>query len=528
MSYTFCCHETFMNAPDVTAFMLYRNEIAPVLESKRSALDGMYSAVMGRSEINPVFLMGLTLLQLMERLPDRQAVAACRYDIRWRMALDIPGDWRGIDPSTLVYFRKRLIKHGQAKLVLDAALEAMRNAGYMKDRAAVRIDSTHLVGAIAHMSRLECVRESLRLALEFLVQLNDSAAWEPWYSRYSERNPQELRNPTEERLRATMKQAGADCRQVLALAEKLEKVVWESKPIQLLRRVFEEQYEANPEITQRRALSSGSIQNPHDPEATWSTKRSIGKSGWVGYKVQVCETVVPEKRQKGEPTEAVITAVVTQPAITSDHGSVPPVLLEHSQRGNKPPGTVYADAGYISATQLVQAESDGLDLCGPMPAPPHSKGRFGTDAFDVNLPERKAVCPGGKPSSTCSCIREADNPGSYYYFEWSRADCSTCPLRAQCLSTKKREPFRTIQVSEHHMTAQKRRQECRTQDYRDRMKNRNAIEGTISELKRRYGIRRARYRGLQKTNLQILFCASGCNLRRWAARRNWMKKRQHA
>ena len=517
-----------MNSPAFTAFMLYRDEIAPVLERKRSALDRMYAPVMGRPEIDPVFLMGLTLLQIMERLPDRQAVAACRFDVRWRTALNIPGDWRGINSSTLVYFRKRLIQHGQSKLALDAALEAMRNAGYLKARASVRIDSTHLLGDIARMSRLECVRESLRLALEFLVQLDDSADWEPWYGRYTDRNPQELRNPTEDRLRTTMVQAGTDCREILTLAETLGKTVWESNPIQLLRRVFEEQFEATPTITSRRAVVPGGIQNPHDPEAMWSTKRSIGKTGWVGYKVQVCETVTDEKRRKGEPTETVITAVVTQPAITSDHGSLMPVLHEHEQMGNAPAETTYTDAGYISATQLVRAESEGLEICGPMPAPPHGKDRFGTDAFDVNLPERKAVCPGGKTSSACSCIRESNHAGPYYYFEWSLADCSGCPLKAQCLSAKKLQPFRTIQVSEHHMAAQERRRLCRTQDYRERMKKRNAIEGTISELKRRYGIRRARYRGLQKTTLQIIFSASACNLRRWATRRNWMEKRQNA
>ena len=100
MNYTFCCDEPFMNSPAFTAFMLYRDEIAPVLERKRSALDRMYAPVMGRPEIDPVFLMGLTLLQIMERLPDRQAVAACRFDVRWRTALNIPGDWRGINSST--------------------------------------------------------------------------------------------------------------------------------------------------------------------------------------------------------------------------------------------------------------------------------------------------------------------------------------------------------------------------------------------------------------------------------------------
>ncbi len=325
-----------------------------------------------------------------------------------------------------------------------------------------------------------------------------------------------------------MGQAGTDCMEIPALAQKLGDAVRQSKPIQLLRRVFEEQFEANPAITQRQAVVPGGIQNPHDPEATWSTKRSIGKTGWVGYKVQVCETVADETRRKGEPTEAVITAVVTQPAITSDHGSLMPVLHEHEQTGSEPAETTYADAGYISATQLVHAEGEGIEICGPMPAPPHGKGRFGTDAFDVNLPERTAICPAGKVCSACSCIRESGHATLYYYFEWAAADCSLCPLKTQCLSTKKKKPFRTIQVSEHHMAAQERRRLCRTKDYRERMKKRNAIEGTISELKRRYGARRARYRGLQKTSLQLLFTASACNLQRWAARRNWMKNRPNA
>ena len=510
------------------AFLLYRDEIAPILERKRSALDGMYAPVMGRPEIDPVFLIGLSLLQMMERLPDRRAIDACLYDARWRMALNIPADWRGINASTLVYFRKRLVLHGQAKLMLDASLEAMRHAGYIKAHGPVRIDSTHMLGNIAHLSRLECVRESLRLALEFLGQIESPAAWEPWYGRYADRNPQELRDPSVERLKITIDQAGKDGMLILTRAEKYGKAVWEANPIRILRRVFEEQFEANPAITQRRAVVPGGIQNPHDPEATWSTKRTMGKTGWVGYKVQVCESVADTKRQKGEPTETVITATLTQPAITSDHASLIPVLHEHEQMGNAPAETTYTDAGYISATQLVRAESEGLEICGPMPAPPHGKDRFGTDAFDVNLPERKAVCPGGKTSSACSCIRESNHAGPYYYFEWSLADCSGCPLKAQCLSAKKLQPFRTIQVSEHHMAAQERRRLCRTQDYRERMKKRNAIEGTISELKRRYGIRRARYRGLQKTTLQIIFSASACNLRRWATRRNWMEKRQNA
>jgi hypothetical protein len=66
------------------------------------------------------------------------------------------------------------------------------------------------------MSRLECVRETLRLAVTFLVAFGGSTAWEPWFTRYADRNPPDLRNASVERLRATMDQAGRDVQAVLA------------------------------------------------------------------------------------------------------------------------------------------------------------------------------------------------------------------------------------------------------------------------------------------------------------------------
>lgn len=515
-------------SPAVKPFLLYREAVAPELEKNRAALDRMYAPVMGRPEIEPVFLMGLTLLQLMERLPDRQAVNACLYDVRWRMALNIPPDWQGLDPSTLVYFRKRLAQHQQAKLALEAALNAMRKTGYLKKHGAVRIDSTHMLADIAAMSRLECVRETLRMSLEFLVHFGGASAWEPWRSRYAERHPKELRDPPVERLKTTMKTAGIDCAAVLAKAEKLGSAVSEAEPIRLLRRVFGEQFEPAEPATQLRAALSGAVQNPHDPDASWSTKRSLGKTGWIGYKLQVCETAPEVERSKGEPTEAVITAVVTQPAITSDHGSIAPVMSQHEHNGQNPPGTVYTDAGYISATQLAKAEESGLEICGPMPAPPHSAHRFGSDDFTVDLPNRSALCPGEKTSSACSFITERTLNLSYYYFEWALADCSECPLKGQCVSTRKNGGFRTLQVSQDHMIAQARRQLGRTPEYRLRMRKRNGIEGTISELKRGYGARRARYRGRIKTDGQLQFMAAACNLRRWSARLCWLTRQNRA
>jgi hypothetical protein len=277
---------------------------------------------------------------------------------------------------------------------------------------------------------------------------------------------------------------------------------------------------------QRRAVPANAVQNPHEPDAVWSTKRGLGKAGWVGYKVQVCETAPDAPRARREPTLAVATAVVTQPATASDHGSLAPALAAHAAAGGTPPETVFADAGYLSADELAEADSAGYELCGPLGAPPHSGARFGSDAFAVDIPNRRAVCPAGRRSSECARLTDAATQSVSYRFAWARADCATCPLAPQCLSAKSPEPFRTLQVGGRHMLVQARRALCRTPEYRRRLCRRSGIEGTHSELKRGYGIRRCRYRGLARTDGQMHFAAAACNLRRWAARLAWTAKQR--
>ena len=53
-----------------------------------------------------------------------------------------------------------------------------------------------------------------------------------------------------------------------------------------------------------------------------------------------------------------------------------------------------------------------------------------------------------------------------------------------------------------------------TEEFQQRLRQRNAIEGTISELMR-LGLRRTRYRGLAKTRLANYFLGAACNAHRW-------------
>ena len=76
-------------------------------------------------------------------------------------------------------------------------------------------------------------------------------------------------------------------------------------------------------------------------------------------------------------------------------------------------------------------------------------------------------------------------------------------------------------MGEHHSALQARRQEQKTEAFQERMKHRNAIEGTQSELVRGHGMRHARYRGLAKVKLQNYFTGAACNVKRWINRIVW-------
>ena len=59
------------------------------------------------------------------------------------------------------------------------------------------------------------------------------------------------------------------------------------------------------------------------------------------------------------------------------------------------------------------------------------------------------------------------------------------------------------------------RSDQQSEEFRLQMHQRNAIEGTISELVRSHGLRRARYKGFAKVDLQNQLIAAACNIKRW-------------
>jgi len=154
--------------PQTDRYRLFAQLVYPRLAAVRAVLEKCYCADNGRLALEPVLLLGVSLLQELDGVPDRQAVELLRYHAGWNFALNRQLGDEVFHPTSLVNFRNRLLEHQQSALGFTTILTALEEAGLVSRQSRQRLDSTQMFGRVARMSRLDCVRESLRLALQEL------------------------------------------------------------------------------------------------------------------------------------------------------------------------------------------------------------------------------------------------------------------------------------------------------------------------------------------------------------------------
>ena len=393
---SFVCGELFGTA---NRYRLFREKILPKLSSLRSRLESLYCESNGRPAIDPVLLCGVTLLQFMEKVTDRRAAEQVVYHLGWKYALDMELPYEGFHPTVLVYFRDRLEEQKAERVIFDGVVELLIELGLVKRAGKQRIDSTHILGYVKEMSRLECAVETVRLALEELsgvvVVGKRPEFWERLWALYVQSEVGWRLSKAERDSR--YRQCGQDIKELLEWIDKGDSKLGEIESVKLLRRVFEEQFEVvDGAVQSRRTRPSRAVQNPHDPDAHYADK---GTKQWIGYKVHVVESVDPKEpaKIKAEPGEHFITEVVTTEAAQDEMAGLAEGLKRQQEHHEIRPEAMYADGGYVTESTLWQAESATMELLGPTRPDPH-KGPYNADGFIVDVENRRAVCPQGKPA----------------------------------------------------------------------------------------------------------------------------------
>ena len=99
-------------------------------------------------------------------MSDREAVQRLLYDLRWKVALNLPLDYAGFDASSLCNFRKRLLEHGQERYAFSRFIAVGREAGFIPDRVTLLTDTTNVKGAGAVQDTYTLLRKGIRKLLK--------------------------------------------------------------------------------------------------------------------------------------------------------------------------------------------------------------------------------------------------------------------------------------------------------------------------------------------------------------------------
>jgi transposase len=461
--------------------------------------------------------------QFAEGLSDRQAADAVRARIDWKYALSLELDDPGFDYSILSEFRARLITGGEEHQLLEKLLSECKDRGLLKARGKQRTDSTHVLGAIRGLNRLECVGETMRHALNVLATEAPDwlRGWAPpeWYDRYGPRF-EEYRLPKGDKERQTLADMiGTDGFRLLAAIdaggtpEGLDVL----PAVATLRRVWAEQYEVpggpGGPVRWRSASeippAAETVHSPYDTEAHYSWKRDII---WTGYKVHLTETC-------DEDTPHLITHVETTASTMPDVSVTDGVHTALAGKGLLPAQHL-VDAGYIGSEQVVRArDSHGLDLIGPVP--PDSSWQAREDGFDISRfgidwEAEVATCPEGKRTRYWNSARDRHGR-DVIAARFAKTDCTACPSRSRCTRSKTSGREITLRPRAQFEALQDARRRQATGEFDALYEARAGVEATLSQGIRAFGLRRSRYIGEAKTHLQHVITAVAINLIRLMA-----------
>ena len=131
----------------------------------------MLFGAVGAASIPPSLLAKVLLLAYRNGLSDRRAMEALRFDLRWKVALDLPIDHPGFHPTSLVKFRARLLLHGKERIVFERSLELATELGLLDGPLEQIVDSTPMLGAAAIQDTVTLVRAGVRKLIDAVQAL---------------------------------------------------------------------------------------------------------------------------------------------------------------------------------------------------------------------------------------------------------------------------------------------------------------------------------------------------------------------
>lgn len=458
---------------------------------------GAYCMDNGRPSAAPSLLALARLLQFYARVSDAEVVERCRYDLRWKVALDL--DLASVKApfakSTFQAFRARLTLHEQEGLAFEKSVRAAREAGLLPAQLRVALDSSPVRGRGAVKDTFNLLSDAIVAVVRAVSDKRDTEVAEEAKRAGVERHIESASIKgsecvdwcNEAEVSAFLSRLLDECERVASLAEASDCA---SAEVELLKKVIDQDVERGGEGDKphlRQGVTSGRTVSVHDPQMRHGHKTN-GKV-YSGHKGHVSVEV----------SSGIITAVAVSRPGEADGAQVQRLLEQTKDTTQLPVEQALGDCAYSTRDSISGARKAGVEIVTKMPSPP--KKRYGPESFQVSTDGGEARCPLGVRSA------QVRKRGAGHIHYWSEEDCGRCPLKASCTKAARR----SLHVPPDFHERRERERYARSPEGREVLKRRVVVEHGIGRLKN-LGAGWARYFGRSKTQAQWLWSAAVVNL----------------
>lgn len=476
-----------------------------------------YHWAMGRPTKELYAMLGVMILQQLHDLTDEETVHAYAFSIEWHYALDITDESDQASylcPKTLWAMRFLLTQQNLYRLLFESVTDQLAKV-FAVDTSKQRCDSVHIFSNMRHLGRIGLFRHTIKKFLinvkrhhKDLFEALDKGLTDRYLSKHGEAVFSMVK-PSESI--GTLESLGAD---LFLLIERFKDhgQIPAMSSYQLMIRLLKEQclVEQDPEshvqrvsIKPNKEVPSDSLQNPSDPEASYD-----GHKG-QGYQMQVSETYC-EEQENNKPL-SLITEVSVEPAHKSDTDALIP-LIEATQKRGLGPGKALVDAAYGSDENCKRAKALGVEVVSPVMGKPQENALPLTD-FVLTSEAAVSACPQGHAP-----VKVKHKKGKYIVV-FGVKTCSGCPHLKHCPVKPGKKSYYLRYDDKALRLAQRRAQE-KTPEFQEVYRFRAGIEGTMSQMDRKTGLKYLRVRGLTAVSFCATLKAAGINILRAVAFRN--------
>lgn len=490
---------------------LFRKELLHELPVDEVA--PLFKEGFGRPTKELYTVLGVLLLQQAHDLTDDETINQLAFNIQWHYALNITDESdssKYMCTKTLWNMRHIVTEESLDTILFNRFTEKLANL-FNSNIDNQRIDSVHIKSNMRRLGRIGIFVSTIR---KFLVnvkrnhkEISDMINADIRDKYLSEKSLQCFAMVKPSESSKTLNSVSSD---LFDLVEQFKghPEVKSMHSFKLLQRVLNEQCNVSDdgkqvEVKKPKEIPSDSLQNPSDPDATYS-----GHKG-QGYQVQFMETYC--KDGESDNRLNLITHIEVEPSHESDANALLPAIESVKQR-NLSPEQALADSLYGSDENCEKAAELGVQVIAPTMGSIKKEDRLSLSDFESSENGVVLACPQDhKPVQV-----KTNKAGTRHTATFDSQICIACPFQETC-PVKQGKKNHYLRYKTKEMRLAKRRAYEQTDEFKELYRWRAGVEAAMSEFDRKTGVKHLRVRGLKAVRFCATMKATAINLFRATA-----------